>query len=401
MKKTIEKIAKNQCTGCGLCSEKCPKDCISMVEDEEGFLFPQVDYAKCAECGVCVRSCPATSAADALFSKEERSYFCGIIKDKEMLIKSSSGGVFGALAEYIIGIGGYVCGCVYKDDLETVHMLSNKKQNVEKMYGSKYVQSKVHSCFSEIQSHLNANDIIMFTGTACQIAALRLFLGKNYTNLYCVEILCHGVPSPGFFREYKHYLERKLKGKVMDIRFRDKSRDGWGSEHRTCIIYERNGGLHEKRPILPAYFSSFFYGLNLRESCYQCKFATPERVADLTIGDFWGSWAKYKKRFKEGISVIGVNTQKGRELTKAISDKLNFFEMLTENEAVKSNDNFTHPIKRPTERSLFYDGVMTKGYRGIWEKTYFSKSYRKKTFASIYGAFVPERIRTWVHLRKL
>lgn len=398
MKNTIEQIDKQQCTGCGLCAEKCPKDCILMIEDEEGFRFPQIDSTKCVECGLCVRSCPTTSAADTLYSKYGRSYYCGIVKDKEMLIKSSSGGVFGVLAEYIISIGGYVCGCIYTDDLEAVHTLSNRKQDIEKMYGSKYVQSRAEHCFPEIQSHLMEEDIVMFTGTACQIAALRLYLDKDYSNLYCVEILCHGVPSPGLFAKYKQYLEKRLGGTVKDIRFRDKRRDGWGSEHRTCIIYEKNGKLCENRPILPAYFSAFFYGLNLRESCYQCRFATSERVADLTIGDFWGSWNKYKKRFHEGISVVGVNSEKGYELSENISGRFDFYEVLPENEAIVSNDNFTHPIKRPPERTCFYDGILSKGYKGLWKKSYLSKSYRRKTLASIYGAFVPENIRIMLHI---
>lgn len=398
MKNTIEQIDKQQCTGCGLCAEKCPKDCIFMVEDGEGFRFPQIDPTKCVECGLCVRSCPTTFVSDTLYSKYRRTYYCGIIKDKEMLIKSSSGGVFGVLAEYIISIGGYVCGCIYTDDLEAVHTLSNRKQDIEKMYGSKYVQSRAEHCFPEIESHLMAEDIVMFTGTACQIAALRLYLGKDYSNLYCVEILCHGVPSPGLFEKYKQYLEKKLGGTVIDIRFRDKRRNGWGSEHRTCIIYEKNGKLCENRPILPAYFSAFFYGLNLRESCYQCRFATSERVADLTIGDFWGSWNKYKKRFHEGISVVGVNTEKGYELSENISGRFDFYEVLPENEAIVSNDNFTHPIKRPPERTCFYDGILSQGYRGLWKKAYLSKSYRRKTLASIYGAFVPENIRIMIHI---
>lgn len=397
MSKTIEKIEKDQCTGCGLCSVKCPKRCIVIVEDEEGFRFPQIDNSKCVDCGLCLNTCPATTAADRLYSKYNRSYYCGIIRDNEVLIKSSSGGVFGVLAEYIIRNGGYVCGCLYTDEMEAVHILSNRERDIEKMYGSKYVQSRVEHCFPEILDHLNSNDMILFTGTACQIAALRLFLGKEYSRLYCVEILCHGVPSPGLFRMYKQYLEKSLGGKIKDIRFRDKSRDGWGSEHRTRIIYEKNGKLHDKRPILPAYFSSFFYGLNLRESCYQCKFATSERVADLTIGDFWGSWAKYKRRFSEGISVVGVNTEKGKELSEKVSIKFSFLEVLQEDEAIVSNDNFTHSIKRPLERSRYYDGIQKNGYRGLWRRTYFSKTYRKKTLTSIYGAFIPEKIRIRLH----
>lgn len=396
-KNTIEYIEKTSCMGCGICAEKCPSKCIQMVEDGEGFRFPRIDTGQCVDCGVCVHLCPTTIATDPLFSKAERSYFCGIIKDKEILLKSSSGGVFSALANYIIGEGGYVCGCVYNDNLEAIHILSNQRQDIEKMYGSKYVQSRAEHCFPEILEHLKEDEKILFTGTACQIAALRLYVGKEYPNLYCVEILCHGVPSPGFLKSYRVYLEKKLKGKVKDIHFRDKRKNGWGSEHRTCVIYEKNGKIAEYRPILPAYFSSFFYGLSLRESCYQCKFATLERVADLTIGDFWGSWKKYRKRFNAGISVIGINTKKGQWLVGGIDEMFDFCEVLTESEAIVSNDNFVHPIKRPIERTNFYTGLLENGYSGLWKKTYSAKTYRKKILASIYGAFVPEKIRIALH----
>ncbi len=393
IKKTVEEINATQCTGCGLCSKKCPKSCISMKENAEGFRVPDINNDLCVSCGVCFNICPATAASDKLYNKNERKYFCGIIADEETLVKSSSGGVFAVLAKHIISKGGYVCGCVYNSDTEAVHIVSNKEEDVERMYGSKYVQSRAEQVYPEIRALLDEDKTVMFTGTACQIAAIRLYLGKEYDKLYCVEILCHGVPSPGFFRLYKEHLQKKLGGEIKDIRFRDKRRDGWGSEHRTCIIYEKNGRIKEKRPILPAYFSSFFYGLNLRESCYNCKFAESERVADMTIGDFWGSWQKYGKRFNEGISVVCVSSKKGDELADEISSKFKFFEYLAESEAIASNDNFTHPVKRPKERTAFYNGIMSKGYKGVWKKAYLSKTYRRKTAASFYGAFVPAKIR--------
>ena len=394
-RQTIEQVEKKQCTGCGLCAVKCPKNCIVMTEDEEGFRAPRIDLAKCVECGLCLHVCP-TRSADSLRSKAERKYFCGMIDDKEMLLKSSSGGIFGMLAKQIIDNGGYVCGCVYTEELDVVHKLTNQSEDIERMYGSKYVQSKAEHCFPEIKVHLCADEVVMFTGTACQIAALRKYLGREYPKLYCVEILCHGVPSPGLFRQYKRYLEHKLHGVVKDIRFRDKRKAGWGSEHRTCVIYEKNGEIHEYRPVLPAYFSAFFYGLNLRESCYQCQFAASERVADLTIGDFWGSWKKYGKRFHEGISVVGIDTEKGQKLAESISDRLDFYEVLSEAEAIQSNDNFSHPIKRPQERTGFYKGI--RKYNGLWKKTYLTRTYRRKTLVSMYGAFVPQRIRMKIHL---
>lgn len=392
-KKTIEQVDKTLCCGCGLCAVKCPKGSIAMVTDAEGFRVPKVDEATCINCGICLKNCTVTDAAEPLYHKGERHYFTGIIKDEEKLILASSGGVFGALAEKIVAEGGYVVGCAYNEDVEAVHKLTDCEKDIESMYGSKYVQSRAEDSFKDVAEKLSEGKTVLFTGTGCQIAALRLYLGKDYDHLYLVEILCHGVPAPKLLRIYKEHLEKKLRAKVLDIRFRDKRRDGWGSEHRTCVIYEKNGKIKELRPVLPAYFSAFFYGVNLRESCYKCRFARSERVADLTIGDFWGSYAKYKKRFTEGISVVGVNTGKGQALADKIREDFSFYDELSEEEAVRSNDNFEHPIGRPVERSDFYKGVYEKGYRGLWKKAYLTKTYRRKTLASFYGAFVPEKLR--------
>ncbi len=393
--KSIIQINTLDCMGCGLCSEICPKRCISMIPDDEGFLAPKIDAEMCIDCGVCLKNCPAANAADSLFFGEPRSYFCGTIKDDDILLKSSSGGVFGVLAKHILGKKGYVCGCIYNDDMMAVHAVTNDNAVVEKMYGSKYVQSRSDECFAEIKDKLDLGEKLLFTGTACQIAALRIYLRKKYDNLICVEILCHGVPSPMFFRKYVKYLEKKLHGRIESVQFRNKEKHGWGSEHRTCVVYNKNGKQKKYRPILPAYFSAFFYGINLRESCYLCKFAKPDRIADLTIGDFWGSWEKFGKRFTEGISVVGINSEKGQDLIGEVKEEFSLFEILGKNEAVRSNDNFEHPIKRPPERDCFYNGFEKK-YKGAWKKAYFTKTYRKKTLASVYGALVPAK---WRYLR--
>lgn len=390
----VRLITQSNCTGCGLCSEKCPQNCISMAPNEEGFLFPTVDLHTCINCGVCSSYCPINTDGNDLKNSGKRKYFCAIISDNDKLIKSSSGGVFRIVADWFVDNNALVCGCVYNDQMVATHIISNRIEDISRMCGSKYVQSKISHTFSAIKNNLLSGNKIMVTGTACQLAALKMYLGDEYDNLFCVEILCHGVPSPSLFDKYVLYLERKLRGKIVDIQFRNKEKNGWGSEHRTCIVYEKNNKLLKYRPTLPAYFSAFFYGINLRESCYNCKFATPERVADLTIGDFWGSWSKYGKRFKQGISVIGVNTKKGEELVNNVKHNFDFFESLTEDEAFKSNDNFEHPVKRPDERKDFYKNLPT--YNGLWKRTYMTKTYRRKTIASIYGAFVPAGLRFFI-----
>ena len=398
--KTVMQIDPTVCSGCGLCSTICPKSCISMQPDKEGFLSPVIDENECINCGICLKSCPADQNGDRLFFAGETKYFATIISDDDMLLRSSSGGMFGILAEHFLSMNGYVCGCVYNDNMEAVHVVTNKKDVILKMYGSKYVQSRVYECFNKTKELLSLGAPLLFVGTACQIAAIRTYLGKDYEKLLCVEILCHGVPSPALFSNYVKHLERSLGGQVSDVRFRDKGKHGWGSEHRTCIVYTKNSVEKKHRPFLPAYFSSFFYGLNLRESCYKCKFAKLTRTADITIGDFWGSWAKYGKRFNEGISVVGVNSAKGLNVFALLKDKFKLCDELTEREAVKSNDNFEHPIKRPVERDGFYSHVYQGKYIGLWKKTYFTKTYRRKTLASIYGAIVPAKIRFALHKRR-
>lgn len=399
-KNSIIQIDKTSCTGCGLCAEKCPKRCIKMTQDEEGFLVPSIDESACIDCGLCLKSCPTTSASDNLFYLNERKYFCANIKDQETLLKSSSGGMFGIIAEHFIKLGGYVCGCVYNENMEAVHILTNRTEEVERMYGSKYVQSRAYECFADVKDLVENDKDVLFVGTGCQIAALLIYLGKEYDSLLCVEIICHGVPSPKFFADYVYHLEKKLGGNVLDVQFRNKEKGGWGSEHRTCVVYRKKDKIKKHRPILPAYFSAFFYGLNLRESCYKCKFANSERLADLTIGDYWGAFAKYGKRFNQGISVVGINSEKGNKVIELVKSNFAFYDELNELEAVKSNDNLRHPIKRPKERDSFYDGVFNRRYKGIWKKTYFTKTYRKKTLASIYGAFVPAKIRFALHKKK-
>ncbi len=387
---SIAKIQKSICTGCGLCAIVCPHHAIIMTQDAEGFLTPEQNKQACTDCGLCLKGCP--SVVEGLSIPEECKYFCCTISNESLLMKSSSGGAFGLLANHFLQTGGWICGCIYDDSMNPVHVLTKEIETVEKMYGSKYVQSQSFECFSQIKEKLDMADPVLFTGTACQVAALRGYLNKEYANLYTAEILCHGVPSPELFKQYVAYLEKKLHGQVLDIQFRNKERDGWGSEHRTCVIYrDKKGKICQYRPLLPAYFSAFLYGLNLRPSCYTCRYAKPERIADITLGDYWGFWRKYGKRFEKGISVISANSQKGNVLVDIIKQASAFFEELTQQEAMWSNDNFNHPVTCPPERRYFYEGQ--RKYRGLWRKAYLTKTYRKKTLQSFYGALVPAKIR--------
>ena len=388
----VEELSRNKCTGCGLCSKICPINCISMKEDTEGFLFPNVNTLKCVNCNKCINNCPVLSDSTSSSSFNETQYYAVINKNEDELKLASSGGVFSALADYIIRENGSVCGCVYNQKMEAIHVVTKERKTINQMYGSKYVQSNILNCFELIKSRLDNGELVLFSGTACQVAALKSYIGEDYELLYTVDVLCHGVPSPGLFRLFVNHFNSKGIGRVVDIKFRDKEKKGWGSEHRTSVKYDNGKKVW---PFMPAYFSAFFYGIDLRESCYQCKFAGTKRVSDLTIGDFWGSWKKYGKRFKDGISVISINSSKGMHLFSNIQDYFLFVEELSQPEAISSNDNFVHAVKRPKERDTFYKGLVK--YNQCSKRTYSARTYRKKILVSFYGAVIPEKFRFMLH----
>lgn len=388
---TIKDIDPKQCTGCSLCMQLCSMKCISMLPNKEGFLFPNVDENLCIKCGVCYAKCPARPLSITL-STEQPFYYASSISDKEDLMQSSSGGIFIALARYFISSGGYVCGCVFNEQMQAIHICTNKLDNVKKMQGSKYVQSSIENVLPQIRHLLNNGNKVLFTGTACQIAAVKAYV-KTSDKLFLVDILCHGVPSPLFFKKYIDYLEDKHHGKIVNIEFRNKKKLGWGSEHRTYYEVIRKGNLRGYRPIFPAYFCAFFWGLNLRESCYNCVFAGEKRISDITIGDFWGYWAYYHKNFPEGISIVSVNTSKGRILFEEIKKLMLFCDKVPSNMAKGTNTNFYHPTVRPSSRNYFYDNLKIKQYKDyIWD-IYLNKDSKRKVLVSLYGRFVPRCIK--------
>ena len=384
----INDIGKKDCSGCSLCVQLCVKECISMRSDEEGFLFPVIDMDKCIDCGLCYRKCPVNRQS-VTNNKNFPKYYASAISDTKELLECSSGGTFIELAKYVLSQGGYVCGCVFDEHMRAVHKCTNSLEEVRRMRGSKYVQSSIEKAFPQVKDLIDDGKIVLFTGTACQIAAVKGFV-KSTEKLFLVDILCHGVPSPLFFEKYVEFLGKKHKGRVVNLEFRNKKKLGWGSEHRTYYEVERNGVVRGYRPVLPAYFCSFFWGTNLRESCYNCKFAGPDRISDITIGDFWVYWSYYHRNFPEGISIASVNTPKGELLFDEVKDKMSFCDELPADKAKGTNTNFYHPTSRPLARDNFYVNIKKRRYEDFVWRVYLNKYTRKKILVSLYGRFMPK-----------
>jgi len=365
-----------------------------MVHDEEGFLSPMIDENKCVKCGLCEKKCPQNTDV----KKSDHSDYYAVVNANETDLKrSSSGGAFIVLARYVLSLGGKVCGCVYDAGMTAVHTLTEDISVVTRMCGSKYVQSEAFRSYDAIKEQLERGKYILFSGTACQTAALKTYLGRDYDRLICVDILCHGVPSPEFFKKYTSYLEHKHQAKITDISFRCKDRYGWGSEHRTRITALTRGREKYIYPYMPAYFCAFFYGINLMESCYKCKYAGSNRVSDITIGDYWGYYEKYHKRFPKGLSVLLANNEKGCSVIKNCKSYFSFCEELSETEGKGSNTNLYRPTHRYNSRDGFYIGVYEKTYKDFSRHIYLNKEIRNRLLKSLAGA-AKCRVNRFIHL---
>ena len=309
---------QKKCTGCFACVNACPKQCIHMEENNEGFWYPVIDQDKCVDCGMCKKVCMVEAKADKSFEKKA---YAMSNKDDEIRIKSSSGGVFTLLAEYIIAHGGVVYGAAFDDCYAVKHIRIQKESDIAKLRTSKYVQSRIGNCYKSIKDDLNNVIQVLFTGTPCQIAGLKGFLGKDYSSLWCQDIMCHGVPSP---KLWKKYLEELQPGKISNISFRDKT-VSWsqfsvkieGDKENICDVFYNN-----------VYMKLFLADIALRDSCAHCNCKELNYFSDLTLADFWGLDKSYPEYDDcKGVSLVIVNTHKGIELLDSISDKANMFEV--------------------------------------------------------------------------
>lgn len=321
---------KNGCCGCNACVQRCPKSCITMREDNEGFLYPEVDKEVCVDCGLCEKVCPV------IYQGEERkplSVYAVKHKDDKIRLSSSSGGAFTALAESVIDEDGVVFGARFDEDWSVVHDYTDTKEGLAAFRGSKYVQSRIGDSFKKAEYFLKAGRRVLFSGTPCQIAGLKRFLRKEYDNLLTVDFICHGVPSPGVWREYlKEETARQCVGKnsvlshpnikerdarIESISFRDK-RLGW-KKYSFALTLSVPDGHGAKNTVLLSeplnkniFLRGFLTDLYLRPSCHACPAKSFKSGSDVTIGDFWGIQNVMPEIDDDkGVSVVMVSTESG------------------------------------------------------------------------------------------
>lgn len=358
-----------KCSGCGACMAVCPKGAITMQEAADGCVYPVIDHDKCIRCGKCLRICdfhrPETLRAPL-------AAWAAAGRDDVLVKQSASGGVFATLAMRWIAGGGLVAGAVMDADakgLQVYHLLSDKAEDVRRMQGSKYVQSDAWRCYADVTAALRAGRRVLFSGTPCQVAAIRRITGAP-ENLTTIDIICHGVPPQGMLRGYAEILSRRFHAQLTGIAFRDKSiqrsfcaRIDLQRGKRTSSLYLRSHEL--------SYYKYFLESAIYRENCYQCPYARLERAADLTIGDYWGVGEYHaaqitadNMKHHSDWSCILVNTDKGQRL---LTQSAESFDLIPSQAAwvAAQNHQLQHPSRKSDDRESLLKLYHTQGYHGV------------------------------------
>lgn len=357
MRNTVLK-EMDKCSGCGLCETVCPAQAIKMEYDKSGFIYPVIQKEKCIDCGLCERKCVVKTVS----VEYPRTCYAGVHLDEKIRAKSSSGGMFAALAEYTLEQGGVVFGAavVPKGKIVTVkHIMIKNKEELKKLQGSKYVQSDIRECYTNVKQQLAEGKKVLFSGTPCQVAAMKNYLGKEYDDLLLVDLVCHGTPS---ILHWEKSIEEKLQNdeKVSAVSFRGKEGYMQGEiEFKTEADRIRKENYSFRND---SYYSMFLNADSYREGCYQCQYARPERDGDITIGDFWGFERAYdraqiekdaKISLDEGNSLIAVNTEKGLSICNKLNGEKMWLYAADYEEAVKYNPQLSQPSKKGKNRALF------------------------------------------------
>lgn len=350
--KSIASLKSKYCCGCAACANLCPTDAISMEYNDEGFLEPVVDVDKCISCGLCKKRCPSLNTKYEN-SKEPTCY--AAYGSDEIREKSSSGGIFTLLAEYVFAKGGYVCGAGYTDDLKVRHMLISSPEELDKLRLSKYVQSDPGEVYKEIAELLKQDKPVLFCGCGCQVAGLYAYLGKRPKNLLSIDLMCHGGPSPKLFEKY---LKEYHKKPVKRVGFRDKDFYGWSTE---MTVEYTDGEIYRQRREIDPFYRAFLPCISVREFCGECLFSALPRQGDITLADFWGI-ERYNPEYTDGkgTSIVSVNSKVGAKAFEAIKEKLLVCGEVPCEDIKKTGQPYQHPFKRNDQRYIFFD-LIKKG----------------------------------------
>lgn len=363
---------KSECTGCTACKEICGHSAITMVEDSEGFFYPMIDMTSCIDCGLCRKVCPV--AGPAYINTEKPDVYVNCLKSENDRKKSSSGGLFYAIAKFVISQNGIVVGAAFDGNLKLRHKAATTSAELENLRGSKYVQSNLHDIFKDIRKYLREGRFVYFVGTPCQVAGLKSLLIKKYDNLLTSDLVCHGVPSQKMLDWHIAYREAQFNDKILNIQFRDNEK--WGV-CEICDFATRKQFRSYSYQFSP-YLFPFMYGYNYRPACYECPFAKVPRQGDITLGDFWGA-KEYFPNFdaSHGASAAIINSELGERIWDEIKSDLNW-DTSTIQDVASQNKNIIQSTNRPKVRDGIYERITNVGYANMAKTEFRIRFYHLK-----------------------
>ena len=365
----VEKV--ENCSGCHACFSSCPKEAISMLANNEGFLLPVIDKKKCVDCGVCEKVCPALNPikGESVGNlAENTTAYAAINLNEKIRMESSSGGVFTALSEYVISQEGIVFGAKFDRDFLVVHSYTNNIEDLEEFRGSKYVQSKIGTSYKDCKTFLEQGRKVLFSGTPCQIQGLKKYLRKEYSNLLTVDFICHGVPSPFLWQKYIDYRLLKAharRGEISKTAFRRKI-NGW--KQYSLLFTFANNSEYCASLYKDPYLQIFLKDIALRKSCYECASRGLERPSDITLADFWGIQNVIPRMDDDkGTSLVLLHSSQGRELWSIIEKGLSVKQVSLDC-VVKNNRSVVFSPIMPKRRSVFYKDLSNKKFSSVVRK---------------------------------
>lgn len=346
----IDKNNKIQCNGCKMCKDICPKEAIQYNCDNEGFWYPEVNYDKCVECGICVKKCPNINQIKQ--RTKSPLVYAAWSKDTEVRLASTSGGIFYELARNVLNNGGYVSGCVYDNDFKGAkHVLIDSLDDLAPLMVSKYLQSDTENIYSEVKEKLSLGKPILFVGAPCHCAAMVSYLGKEYDNLILCDFICRGANSPKAHKCYIEYLENKYGSKMVHLRSKDK-RNGWNKFGQSAIF--ENGTEYYASREEDLRIVAYHHGnLMMREACNECKFKhIPRDGSDITLADFWSISPEEVEDIEKGVSLVMLNTDKGKEFFLSLGSRIGITEKSLE-DALKGNPAIFKSAPKGKNRDKF------------------------------------------------
>ena len=363
------------CTGCHACAGICPHKCIVMKENSAGFLFPEINIAGCVQCDLCEKVCPVIHKQE--HSENTLAYAVKNRNENERYA-STSGGIFSLLAENVIDQGGIVFGAAYDSDFSVRHIKVCERKDLSLLQGAKYVQSVIGSSYIEAKKELASGRLVLFSGTPCQCAGLKSFLGKLYENLTTVDIICHGVPSPKAWQAYVDYRSQKENEGIRPFRINMRSKSsGWSHYGYSTEFDYGDGKISQIGNGHDLFMQAFVGNICLRSSCSDCKAKGVGRCTDVTLGDYWGIWNQHPEfDDNKGTSVVFVHTQKGRKILGQLSDKMECLKVDIE-DAYKENGSLVNSSPSHSGRDEFLEQITADNFEDLVKKYFPQESVQK------------------------